>query len=218
MLKVEKFDLLVSIYIFCIAVSELMGGKTFVFFHAGSFVLNASVGIFVVPIIYSINDVVTEVFGLNRGRSIVRSGIFVIFLILLFSLLAVKLPASARFLPTEKAYETIFSTSARIAFASLTAFALGDFLDVFLFAKIRQSTGKKYLWLRTNASNFISELVDTTVFIFLAFYAFDKGFGSNAAFLWSLIFPYWMLKNAMSIIETPFVYLGVWWLKEKEAK
>ena len=213
MFKIEKLDLLISIYIFCIAVAELMGAKTFPLAKIFGYQLNASVAIFVLPLIFTINDVITEVFGKERTRSVIRSGLFVIFLILLFSVIATNLPPSLRFEKTEKPYDIIFGLSARIAAASLTAFALAEFLDVFIFAKIRQKLGKKALWFRNNESNFVSQLVDTTVFMFLAFYAFDKSFDSNIGFLISLILPYWLLKCFMSIIETPFVYLGVKWLK-----
>lgn len=209
MFKVQKLDLLVSVYIFCIAIAELMGAKTFPLVKLGTYQLNASVAIFVIPIIFSINDVVTEVLGKERARSIVRSGLLVVLLILLFSLLATSLPPSVRFASSEKAYDTVFGLSARIAGASLTAFTFAEFLDVFLFAKIRQKLGKKRLWLRNNASNIISQFVDTTVFMMLAFYA-----PGNIGFVWSLILPYWLLKCFMSVIETPFVYLGVSWLKK----
>lgn len=215
MFKIEKFDLLVSVYIFCIAVSELMGAKTFPLAKIFGYQLNASVAIFVLPLIFTINDVITEVFGKERTRSVIRSGLFVILLILLFSLLATNLPPSLRFQKTENAYDTIFGLSARIAAASLTAFALAEFLDVFVFAKIREKFGKKALWFRNNASNFVSQLIDTSIFMFLAFYAFDKSFDSNIGFLVSLILPYWLLKCFMSVIETPLVYIGVKWLKGK---
>ena len=214
MFKIEKFDLLISVYIFCIAVSELMGAKTFPLVKLFNYQLNASVAIFVLPLIFTINDVITEVYGKERTRSVIRSGLFVILLILLFSLLATALPPSLRFEKTEKAYDVIFGLSARIAAASLTAFALAEFLDVFIFAKIRESLGKKALWFRNNASNFVSQFIDTFVFMFLAFYSFDKPFDSNIGFLFSLILPYWLLKCFMSVIETPLVYLGVRWLKK----
>lgn len=214
MFKIQKFDLLVSIYIFCIAVAELMGAKTFPLFAIGTFKLNASVAIFVLPLIFTINDVITEVYGKERTRSIIRSGLIVIFLILLFSLFVTNLPPSSRFISSEKAYDTIFGLSARIAAASLTAFALAEFLDVFVFAKIREKLGKKALWFRNNASNFASQFLDTFVFMFLAFYSFDKVFSDNFPFLISLIIPYWLLKCFMSIVETPLVYLGVKWLKK----
>ena len=218
MLKIEKFDLLVSVYIFCIAVAELMGAKTFPLVKIFGYQLNASVAIFVIPLIFTINDIITEVLGRERARSVIRSGLFVIFLILLFSLIATNLPPSMRFQNSESAYDTIFGLSARIAAASLTAFALAEFLDVFIFAKIREKFGKKALWFRNNASNFVSQFVDTSVFMVLAFYAFDKSFDSNIGFLFSLILPYWLLKCFMSVIETPFVYLGVNWLKKDSKK
>lgn len=213
--KVEKFDLLVSVYIFCIIVSELMGTKTFPLFKIGSYPLNASVGIFLLPLIFTINDMITEVYGKERTRSVIRSGLFVIILLLLFSVLATNLPSSVRFKPNEAAYDTIFTLGIRFSAASLTAFTLAEFLDVFVFSKLRQKLGKSKLWLRNNASNFISQFVDTATFMVLAFYAFDKPFAANASFIIGLIIPYWLLKCSMSIIETPFVYLGVKWLRSK---
>jgi queuosine precursor transporter len=213
---IYKFDLLVSLYIFCIAVSELMGSKTFPLFTLGTFTLNASVAIFVIPLLFSINDVITEVYGKERARSVIRSGLMVVALILFFSLLVTYLPPSARFAESEAAYDAIFGKSARIAFASLIAFALAEFTDVYIFSKIRERLGSKALWLRNNASNFVAQLLDTIVFMFLAFYAFDKGLTDNVSFLVSLIIPYWLLKCSLSIIETPLVYLGVKWLRKDE--
>lgn len=214
MFKIEKFDLLLAIYIFCICVAELMGAKTFPLANIFGFQLNASVAIFLIPLLFTINDVITEVYGKERTRSVIRSGLVVIFLILISSLVFTNLPPSGRFVPSEAAYDDIFGKSARIAFASLTAFTLAEFLDVYIFAKVRQKLGKSKLWLRTNLSNFGAQLIDTFVFMSLAFYAFNQSFSDNYAFLLSLIIPYWLLKCFMSVIETPFVYLGVKWLKK----
>lgn len=214
MFKIEKMDLLVSVYIFGVVVSELMGAKTFPLLDLGFYKLNASVAIFLIPLLFTINDVIVEVHGAKRARSVVRSGLLMIGLLFGFIMLAISLPPSKRFLETEGAYDTIFGKSARISLASLTAFALADFLDIFIFSKIREKLGKSKLWLRNNASNFVAQLIDTVVFMTLAFYAFDRGFGDNAGFLLSLIIPYWLLKCSMSIIETPLVYVGVKWLKD----
>ncbi len=213
-LKIEKLDLLISVYIFCIAVSELMGAKTFPIYNAGSIHLNASVAIFVIPFLFTVNDMVVEVYGKERARSIIRAGLLMVFLLMLTSLFFTYLPASKRFLSTEAAYDTIFLKSARISAASLIAFAVAEFTDIFIFSRIRERMGKKALWFRNNISNFIAQFFDTTLFISLAFYALNKTFGDNLSFLWSLILPYWLLKCALSLIETPFVYLGVNWLKK----
>lgn len=216
MFKIEKFDLLVSIYIFCICVSELMGGKTFPIYNNGTIHLNASVAIFLLPVIYTINDIIVEVFGKERARSVVRSGLLMVVFIFLFAALAVLLPPSVRSQAKETAYDTIFGQAIRISLASLTAFMVSEFMDIFIFSKLRERFHKKALWLRNNASNIISAFFDTAIFMILAFYAFDKPFGNNMSYLVSLIAPYWFLKSVMSIIETPMVYLGVKWLKNKD--
>lgn len=213
-LNIQKFDFLSAFYITCVMISELMGAKTFPVTSIGSFHLNATVVIFVLPFIYAANDIIVEVYGKTRAQSIVRSSLFMIFFLLLFSLLATHLPASKRFLTTEPAYGTIFGISARFSAASLIAFAISEFSDVLIFAKLRQKFGKKNLWLRTNISNFASEFLDTAIFMTLAFYAFNMSFVGNFTFIAGIALPYWLLRCFMSIIETPLVYVGVKWLRD----
>lgn len=212
-LQIDRLDFLLALYITSIAISELMGAKTFPIITFGNFHLSASVAIFVVPLIYSANDIIVEVFGNQKARSVVRSGLFMVALLMIFSAFATWLPTTPRFAKVNPAYVAVFSLSVRIAASSLTAFAVGELLDVFIFAKMRQKFGTQKLWLRTNASNFISQFFDTTLFMFLAFYSLNAPFVSNVNFLFGLILPYWFLKCFMSVIETPLVYLGVKWLK-----
>ncbi len=216
MFKIEKLDLLVSVYIFCIAAAELMGSKIFPLVKVFGYQFNSSVAILILPLIYTINDVIVEVYGAGRARSVVRSGLLVVLLIFIFSFIATSLPPGTRFILSEKSYDAVFGLSMRISAASLIAFIIAEFTDVAVFAKIRQKFGKKALWFRNNVSNFISEFLDTAIFMTLAFYAFNRGFESNFTFLISIILPYWFLKCVMSIIETPFVYLGVKWLKKSK--
>lgn len=213
-MKVKKLDFLISLYIFCIVAAELMGGKTFQLISFSNFQLNASVSIFLVPLIFTINDVIAEVYGAERIRSVIRASLLIIFILLLFSILAISLPPSTKFAIKESMYDSIFGTSIRISAASLIAFALADFLDVFVFVKIKKALGQSKLWLRNNLSNFIAQFIDTTIFIVLAFYAINESVAQNISFLFSLILPYWLLKCSLSVIETPFVYIGVKWLRK----
>lgn len=208
-------DFLVSFYIFCLVSAEMMGGKTFPLLDTPLIKLNASVAIFLMPLLFSINDVITEVYGPQRTRSIIRSGLIIIMCLFLFSLFATSLPPSLRFKTTENAYDMIFKQGARISLASLIAFAVADLMDVLIFVRIRKSLGKQALWLRNNVSNIISQFLDTAIFMTLAFYDMGRPFGVNSGFLLSLIIPYWLLKCVMSLLETPLVYLGVNWLKRR---
>src|SRR6266480_1591127 len=212
MFKIQKLDFFIAFYVTCVMISELMGSKTFPITSIGSFHLNATVVIFVLPFIYAANDIIVEVFGKERAQSVVRSSLFMIFFLLLFSILATLLPPDARFAKTNTAYNTIFGISIRFSAASLIAFAVSEFMDVYIFAKMREKLGKKNLWLRTNVSNFVSEFFDTALFMTLAFYALNLSVGSNLSFIAGLAIPYWLLRCFMSVIETPLVYLGVKWL------
>ncbi len=212
--NIQKLDLLVAFYITALVMAELLGGKTFPLANIFGYQLNASVGIFLIPLLFTINDVITEVYGKERTRSIIRSGLLMIAFLFCFTAFSTILQPSSRFVPSESAYDIIFGTSLRVAAASLTAFAIAEFTDVIIFTRLQKRFGKSKLWLRNNLSNFVSELLDTLIFMTLAFYAFDRTPGSNLTFLFGLILPYWLLKCFMSVIETPFVYLGVKWLRK----
>ncbi len=200
----QKLDFLLALYIAAIVAAELLGSKVFSLFQ-----LNSSVAIFVFPLTFTINDIVSEVYGKDRARSFVKSGFAVLLFLFAFIWLATILPPAARFQNANQEYVHVFNKSQRIIVASLIAFWLSERFDVYLFSRIREKFGKKYLWLRNNLSNFIGQLVDTSIFMFLAFYT-PGSFG----FIISLIIPYWLVKCFCSIVETPLTYFGVKWLRK----
>lgn len=210
---IRKFDLIIALYIFGVITAELMGAKTFPLTNFSWAHLNASVAIFVLPLLFTMVDVVVEVYGRARARSMVFSGFVVIALLILYAWLTTSLPPSHRFAPTESAYDTIFHASIRISLASLAAFVVSEFLDVAIFARMRDAMRGRALWLRNNVTNFIAQFMDSFTFIFLAFYATSDTFHANFTFLFSLIIPYWLIRCGLSIVETPLVYAGVWWLR-----
>lgn len=202
--RAYKLDLLLALYITSIVMSELMGAKTFPLLF-----LNASVAIFTLPITYIINDVVIEVEGKARALNFMRSTFIILIFLALFNVLAISLSPSIRFTEAEPAYQIVFAKSLRMTLASLAAFFLAERLDIYVFSKIRERLKKSSLWIRSNASNIVSLFLDTSIFMFLAF--FD---GSNTMFVWSLVLPYWGLKCLFSLVETPLTYLAIKWLKK----
>src|SRR5688572_20633120 len=212
---IRRFDLLFALYIFGVLVAQLMGAKTFPILNADWLHLNASVAIFLVPLLFTITDVVVEVHGRARARSMVFAGVVVAALLVAFASLATTLPPSHRFAVSEASYDAVFASSARIAAASLIAFAASELLDVAVFSRLRRKFRHKALWLRNNLSNFVGQFADTVIFMTLAFYAFGQSVGSNFQFLGGLILSYWLVKCAFSVIQTPLVYLGVTWLSKE---
>ena len=209
-----KPDILIGIYVFCILTAEIMGSKTFPLFKIFGFNLSGSVGMFLIPWIFSINDIFVEVFGIKRAKNLAKISILVVFLLILLSAFAIALPPTARYAATNDAYRQIFSQSIRISIASLIAIAISNFADIHIFYKLKQKLSRYGLWFRNNLSNHLAILLDTVVFMTIAFYSLEKSFSSNFSFLLGLIIPYWILKALMSSISTPFVYLGIKWLKK----
>lgn len=209
-----RSDILVALYVFCIITAELMGSKSFPFFKIFGFNLTGSVGMILIPWIFSINDIFAEVFGFKRTKNLAKISVLMVSLLILLAAFAVILPPSVRYASTNEAYKIIFSQSIRISIASLVAMAVSNLADIKIFWKLKQKLNKHGLWFRNNLSNIFATLLDTVVFMSLAFYALDKSFTNNMHFLLGLIIPYWLLKVCMSTFSTPFVYLGIKWLKK----
>lgn len=213
-LNQNKTDFLIALYFFCLIVSELMGSKTFPLFNFFGLSLTGAVGMFLIPLIFSINDIFTEVYGFARTKNLAKISVIIVLFIILFASFAVSLPSSKRFLATDPSYNLIFSQSIRISIASLVAIAISNFLDINIFYKLKKKMGNKKIWFRNNLSNTLAVFIDTVVFMTVAFYSLSTSFSGNLKFLWGIILPYWLLKTTMSVISTPFVYLGINWLKK----
>lgn len=219
-MKLNKFDTIVSLYIFGVVVSQLMGAKTVPFFTVFDWDTSVSVAIFVMPLLFTLTDVVVEVYGRARARSMVLNGMLIVVLLSLFTVLATSLPASDRSSWLESSFDTVFTTSLRFAAAAIAAYAASELLDIAIFNRLRKRMHGRALWFRNNVSNFISQFIDSTVFVTIAFYVVGDSLGANISFLAGIILPYWLVRCALSLLETPLVYLGVYWLRadKKPAK
>lgn len=205
-----KLIALISIFSALLIGMNLLGGKIITIFG-----VSASVAVFMVPLAFAITDISTELYGRSFSRKLTFAGMLTLLLLMAYSVVFVSLDPNPRFTHDE-AYRTIFGTSLRIMLASITAFGLAQLQDIFIFERIRKMTAGKYLWLRTNLSTFASELVDTTVFMFIAFYMMTPKF--DALFVLKMIIPYLLLKIAFAVLITPLVYGGVRVLAQKRAQ
>jgi uncharacterized integral membrane protein (TIGR00697 family) len=215
-MKLYRFDIIVALYIFGIVAAQLMGLKVVPFGEIFGLPLSISVAVFLMPFLFTITDVVVEVYGKERARSLVWTGLIVVILLALYTLFVTALPAAARFEDMNGAYNTIFGTSIRFALAAIAAFAAAELIDVLIYSKLRERMKEKGMWLRNNVSNFVGQFIDSAVFVIVAFYAFDMSFGDNFAFLMGIILPYWSVRCLMSVVGTPLAYAGVMFLRRRD--
>lgn len=201
----QKVQILLGVFIAALIAGNLLGTKI-----ANLWIFIASVGIFMYPITFLVTDVVEDVFGKEKVKGFVIAGFISIVIVMLFTVLSVLLPPAARY-PSNEAFLAVFNPSIRIMIASLVAFLIAQYHDIWAFNFWKRKTKGRFLWLRNNLSTVVSQFIDTTLFMFIAFYMATPMY--TVDFIFALIIPYYLLKVLIAVFDTPFVYLGVWWLK-----
>ncbi len=204
----RAYIVLASLFTGAIIAANLIGTKIIPFFRIGGFEFTGSVGIFLFPLTFLITDIVAEIYGPKATRSLVTGTLAALLVVLAVTAVATVLPPASRFAAQDDAYVSIFRSSLRIMLASIVAFTLSQYHDVWAFDFWKRRTQGRFLWLRNNASTMVSQLIDTVIFMLIAFWGVGERFGL-AFVLGSMVPPYYLLKVLAAFLDTPLVYLGV---------
>lgn len=178
--------------------------------------LNLSVGVLIWPIVFIFSDIINEYFGkagVKRISFITAGMVAYSFVIVLmwtgmppadFWLKINALDSMGRPFDIDYAYTTIFRAGLGIIVGSLTAFLVSQLVDAYVFHYFRKLTGHKYLWLRSTGSTVISQVIDSFVILFIAFY-FLGNWSLEQVFRVGLI--QYVYKISIAIALTPVIYL-----------
>ncbi|MBI3015446.1 MAG: queuosine precursor transporter, partial [Candidatus Tectomicrobia bacterium] len=154
-------------------------------------------GVFIYALTFTLIDLINELLGKRGARRVVFIAFAANLLLALYTQLSVVIPA-ASFYPHSQAYAAVLGSTLRIVLASLTAYLLSSLLDVHIFAWWREKIrGPK--WLRVVASNAVSTLVDSALFITLAF--------AGSLPIVPLIQGQYLAKMGITLISLPLIYL-----------
>ncbi|WP_207479454.1 queuosine precursor transporter [Arenibaculum pallidiluteum] len=199
------FLLIVALFVTCLLVSNVTAVKLVM---VSGLVLPAAVVIF--PISYIIGDVLTEVYGFARARQVIWLGF-------LCNLLAVAAFAVGGALPPapfwegQEAYQQILGSAPRILAASFMAYLAGELVNAYVLARLKVMTGGRMLWLRTIGSTLVGQLIDSAIFIGIAF----AGVMPVEALVAAAV-TQWLVKSAFEAVATPVTYAVVAFLKRME--
>lgn len=166
------------------------------------FGLEASLGNIMYGTIFLGTDVLNEIFSKKEAKKAVYLGFFV-----MLSTLAI-MQIALWFTPDQSdfanpALETIFGFMPRLVLGSLTAFIISQLFDVNIFQWIKKKLpADKYLWIRNNGSTIVSQLIDTLIFVPIAF----LGRVPSDVLIGILISTY-LIKVLVAALDTPFIYL-----------
>jgi queuosine precursor transporter len=226
--KQNLFIILSTLFLTNALIAEVIGAKIFSFekiFHLQSMALpffggeslslNVSVGVIIWPIVFILSDIINEYFGTSGVKRISYIGAGMIGYAFILVYLAMRTPPADFWLQNNSvdpdghpfninyAYNAIFRQGMGIIVGSIIAFLVGQLVDAYVFKYIRSITQHKYLWLRATGSTVVSQLVDSFLILFIAFYLLGN---------WTLVqvvsvgLIQYIYKIALAVIFTPVIY------------
>jgi len=176
---------------------------------------NMSAGSLTWPVVFIMTDIINEYFGVKQVRFLsVMTAVLIAFVFSMTWVSIQVIPSdfwieqevNGQMVNMDLAFNKIFGQGMWIIFGSITAFIIGQILDVFIFHRIKKMTGEKALWLRATGSTVVSQLIDSFVVAFIAFYL-------NPAYDWTwqtvlaICLVGYIYKFTVAVLLTPLLYL-----------
>lgn len=197
------YIVLAALFVTSLVVGDLVGNKL-INVNLGFMVLPMPAGMLCFPVTFLLTDLVNEFYGKSAARFLTFVGFGMVVYTMVILRAAVGLPPHAYTTPEYQAqYATVFLGSQRILVASVTAYLIGQMLDIFVFNFLKRVFANRYLWLRATGSTVVSQLIDTFVVQLLAFYSFLTW--SNVV---RVVITAYILKLIIALLLTPLIYLG----------
>ena len=206
------YDLLVHVFVVVLLISNLVGQKICVipFLHVFGEPARVSGAQLLFPLTYIFGDIFTEVYGYGASRRAIWLGFFANVLMTAVAAFVVWFPSAPEW-PNQPAFEAIFYTVPRVVLASLLGFCAGEFTNSFVLAKMKLWSDGRWLWMRTIGSTVAGQLVDTVLFIVIAFAGSAPWSTIGSLIAWG-----YLTKVIYEALLTPITYGVVNALKRSE--
>ena len=180
--------------------------------------ISQTCGVLLWPFVFVMTDIINEYFGVKGVRFISWIAAIMIsyaYLMLFFAMQTspagwwVSSSNYGTELDFNKAYLAVFGQGTNIIVGSLIAFMVGQFIDVYVFHWVKKKTGEKFIWLRSTGSTLVSQLIDSFIVLFVAFYLLKQGkpgqWTLNMVFAVGIV--NYVYKVTAAVLLTPVIYL-----------
>jgi queuosine precursor transporter len=172
---------------------------------------NLTAGVLLWPFVFVFTDLINEYYGKKAVRllSYMTAGL-VCYAFAMFYI-GIHLPPAGfwsgsmtKLVPDmNKAFQAVFGQGLWIIAGSMVAFLVGQLLDVSIFQMLKRRTGEKALWLRATGSTLVSQLVDSFLVLFIAFYI---GAGWSIQLVLAIGMVNYVYKFVCAVALTPVIY------------
>ena len=189
-----------ALFIAALITCNLIANK-FISVDLGFKVFTISAGVLPYPLTFLITDILSELYGQKRTTQVVLSGLVASIFVLFVLWLGAQFPAISSSPVSDETYNNVFQNAWRVIAASMFAYLAAQLIDVRLFHLWKKITGGKMLWVRNNFSTLASQLVDTTLVVFVLFVG-TLPFGTMADYIWDG----WLFKATAAAFDTVLIY------------
>ncbi|MEM8614504.1 MAG: queuosine precursor transporter [Cyanobacteria bacterium P01_H01_bin.105] len=201
----RHLDTITALFVTVLLISNVASTKIVDF---GFFTFDGGTLLF--PLSYIFGDILTEVYGYARSRKVIWTGFTAALVMSVTFMVVGALPAAPEW-AYQDAYDQILGLTPRIVMASLIAYMVGEFSNSFILAKLKVATQGKRLWVRTISSTLVGQVLDTGLFIAIAFSGLFP-----ISLMITLIVSNYIFKCGVEILFTPITYGITTWLKHQE--
>ena len=195
-------ELIIGTFAGLVVIANILASKIITF---GPFVVPAAV------LVYSTTFLLTDVLAEHWGKKTAQNAVWAGFIANVFLVVGVYIAImwdAAPFWLNQEAFSLILGSTPRIVLASMVAYLVSQHHDVLSFLWWKKRTKGRMLWLRNNASTWVSQLIDTILFISIAFYGVVPDIGA-------MIVGQYVVKLIIAAVDTPFIYGVLNILKKK---
>lgn len=193
--------------------------------------MQIAVGVLAYPLTFLCTDLISELYGRERANFLVTVGLvlngFILAVMTLGNVMpaidpavqppwqtlalaeTISLPNGSSVSDSVELYSLIYATTTGAVFASMMAYVLAQYVDVYLFHFIKRKTGGRHLWLRNNASTLLSQLVDSITVVTVTFGAVYLAGQMSFSVILGLMLSNYVFKMLSALADTPIIYFLV---------
>jgi len=159
-------------------------------------------GVIVFSMTFFITDLISEKWGKKYAMKAVWAAFFSSLVLIISVYIVINWQPAPFAVEISEMMAKVLALTPRITIAGFIAYIVSQNHDVWAFHFWKKKTKGKHLWFRNNASTFISQLIDSVLFVTIAFYGLFP--------IWPLILGQWIVKIIIAAIDTPFMYISIW--------
>lgn len=203
--KTSFLPVITGLFVGILVISNILASKMV---QIGPFVFDGGTLLF--PLSYIFGDILTEVYGYRESRKVIWTGLIMLVLMAVNVWLIGYLPAESSWVFQDD-FNNILMLMPRIVLASIVAYFAGEWSNSAVLSRLKVATKGKRLWTRTIGSTLVGQLLDSTLFVFIAFTGIYP-----LSVLVVMALSNYLFKTVIEVVFTPATYIAVGFVKKSE--